>query len=81
MNEFVFTDSSAVANCGVRRLAIKQIPLEKSVEHDDMVAYYRNLSAEDRMRDFLALQKAMFVAMGYKKFPQVERIIRLRKMK
>lgn len=81
MSEFFFTGSPMGVNSGVRRVAIKQISWQESVEHDGMAAYYRNLSADERIRDFLVLQKTLLCAMGYKTFPQVERMIRFRKMK
>lgn len=48
---------------------------------DTMSAHYKNKSADERFRDFFAIQKTYLAAMGYKTFPRIERVVTFRKMK
>ena len=50
-------------------------------EDNSLAEHYRRLSADDRMQDFLRIQQAYLVAMGYNEYPRIERVIQFRKIK
>lgn len=47
---------------------------------NSLAEHYRRVSADDRMQDFLKIQRAYLVAMGYNEYPKIERVIQFCKM-
>jgi hypothetical protein len=60
-----------------RTLAVRRV---KPGEDHSLADFYRNMSPDERMENFLQIQKNYLVAMGYTHFPRVERVIQFRKM-
>jgi hypothetical protein len=62
----------------VRTVTATRISMQQA---DTMADHYREMTADERLRDFFLIQKTYLAAMGYKTYPKIERTITFRKMK